>query len=91
MGYDQTMAADSVRILELRKEDLRIAASLCIEAFFGPPDRNPIRTLQLQTLLDEALADLKKRFGRSGSTMLKAVDANGAMIGFVEVTVRAGE
>lgn len=46
--------------------------------------------MQLATLLDEQFADLRSRFGGravGGSVYLQAVDADGAMVGFVEVGI----
>jgi ribosomal protein S18 acetylase RimI-like enzyme len=64
---------------------------VCIESFFGTADRlNPVRSMQLATLLDEQFADLRSRFGGravGGSVYLQAVDADGAMVGFVEVGI----
>ncbi len=81
-----------VTITELRSRDgLRMASSVCIEAFFGGPDRlNPIKSMQLATLLDEQLMDLKSRFGGravGGSVYLQAVDKDGIMQGFCEIGI----
>ena len=70
---------------------------MCIYAFFdaepGKLVTNPIKSMQLSSLEDEQLRDLKGRFGgrRLGkSVMLKAVDETqgGLLVGFVELRVR---
>lgn len=87
-----TVGNPVVTITELRsRQDLRVASSVCIESFFGGPDRlNPIKSMQLATLLDEQLMDLKSRFGGravGGSVYLQAVDKDGVMQGFCEVGI----
>ena len=66
--------------------------AVCLDAFFDAPAANPIiRTMQLATLLDEQIADLKSRRKSTPQTvMLGAVDERGSMLGFVEVYVHRG-
>ncbi len=77
--------------MEVQRQDLRIIASVCIESFCGTADRlNPIRSMQLATLLDEQFTDLRSRFGGravGGSVFLQAVDADGQIQGVVEIGV----
>lgn len=85
-----------VTIKEVTAPELRAAARVCIYAFFdtdpGKLVANPIKSLQLASLEDEQLKDLRTRFGGrqlGRSVMLGAVDmATGAMVGFVELRVR---
>lgn len=88
------MAVEGISIMELQRNDLREAAALCVEAFFGESNGvNPVRNMQLATLVDEQLSDLKSRW-RAGpkAVMLKAVDdETGAIVGFVEVSASPGE
>lgn len=96
-----SMAAGSVvpgvSIQEVTANELRLAARVCIYAFFdtepGKLMANPIKSMQLASLEDEQLRDLRSRFGgrRLGrSVMLKAVDdASESIVGFVELRVRS--
>jgi len=82
----------TITITEILPSDLRIAADICIEAFFGPPDRNPIRKLQLESLFKEQMNDLMSRYRQSqNNKMLKAVDDKGYMVGFVEIGLTQSE
>lgn len=80
-----------ITIQEVQRQDLRIVASVCIESFFGTPEKlNPIRSMQLATLLDEQFADLRSRFGGravGGSVFLQALDEDGQIQGVVEIGV----
>lgn len=107
-GKDRTSASPSssaaagavvpgIRIQELTAGELRLAARVCIYAFFDREPgtlTNPIKSMQLGSLEDEQLRDLRGRFGGrqlGRSVMLKAVDdaAGGAIVGFVELRVRS--
>lgn len=52
-------ALAGVKVVELKRpEDLRTAAAVCVEAFFGEADSklNFVKKLQLQTLQDEQVS-----------------------------------
>lgn len=89
----QMAEVEGVRIMELTRQDLREAAAVCVEAFFGESrGANPVRSLQLSSLVDEQFDDLKSRWGMGPKAkMLKAVDEQtGAMLAFVEISAAPG-
>ena len=82
-------AGAQLHITEATLDDMDVVTELCIEAFFGSNSGAwPWKTGHLKRLRAFQRKDLRLRHGRSGNRrvkMLKAVNAEGTILGFVEV------
>jgi ribosomal protein S18 acetylase RimI-like enzyme len=61
----------SFDVVPISQKDLPLAASICVEAFFGDSNGNMIRDMYLTRLENELLSDLSGKIDKPGSSLLK--------------------